>query len=66
MYKEHNHTSDDDHDIRDALDTMEAAPGQIIYRVIGNSSPKVIAYCSQNMKIMDFLTPLEAPQMWSI
>ena len=36
------------------------------YRVIGNSGPKVIAYCSQNMKIMDFLTPLGAPQMWSI
>ena len=30
----------------------------IIYRVIGNSGPKVIAYCSQNMKIMDFITPL--------
>ena len=36
------------------------------YRVIGNSGPKVIAYCSQNMKIMDFLTPLGAAQMWSI
>ena len=28
-----------------------------IYRVIGNSSLKVIAYCSQNMKIMNFITP---------
>ena len=25
MYKEHNHTSDDDHDIRDALEAMEDA-----------------------------------------
>ena len=39
---------------------------QTSYRVIGNSGPKVIAYCSQNMKIMDFLTPLGAAQMWSI
>ena len=30
MCKEHNHTSDDDHDIRDALEAMEAALGCII------------------------------------
>ena len=36
------------------------------YRVLDWNLAKVIAYCSQNMKIMDFLTPLGAPQMWSI
>ena len=36
------------------------------YRVLGNCGPKVTAFFSQNMKIMDFLTPLGAPQMWSI
>ena len=30
MYKEHTDTSDDDHDIRDALEAMEAALGHII------------------------------------
>ena len=29
MYQEHNDTSDDDHDIRDALEAMEAALGHI-------------------------------------
>ena len=30
MYKEHTDTSDDDHDIWDALEAMEAALGHII------------------------------------
>ena len=30
MYQEHTDTSDDDHDIRDALEAMEAALGHII------------------------------------
>ena len=37
-----------------------------MYRVLGNCGPKVFAYCSQNMSVMDFLCPLGAPQMWSI
>ena len=50
-----------------SFDTLDSYSERIkTYRVLGNCGPKVTAFFSQNMKIMDFLTPLGAPQMWSI
>ena len=36
------------------------------YRVFHNVGPKIMAYCSQNMSLMDFQNLLGAHQMWSI
>ena len=38
----------------------------LIYRVFGNSGPKVLAYFSKNILLRDFLSLWGAPQMWSI
>ena len=37
-----------------------------LYRVFHNVGPKIMAYCSQNVSLMDFQNLLGAHQMWSI